>query len=248
MVGKAHSDCYNFAPRMAWFKGWRRTMTAGRGEGRGKGTQAGGWRRLALSAGPLAVLLLVSGCSGSETSTRGESWLRDRFLLGISDKDREQIAAEASARAANTAQEIDYESLPCPPAEIRTSATHYTIYARNEIPDARSIRYQGTLNRVSRECDFRPDGFTMKFGFAGRVLVGPRGGEDSLTLPVKVDLATTGDRVVWSRVYRIDASIAAGQTSVPFVHVADDIAYQPKPGEFLQNFRLYVGFDSAEGR
>jgi hypothetical protein len=223
-------------------------MTAGMGEGNGNRSARRRLGRLALAVGSAFALTLLAGCSGSETSLSGETWLRDKVLFGTSKEEQERIAAEARAKAANIPATVDYDSLPCPQAIVRDSATHYTIYARDEIPDAKAIRYQGTLNRVSRECKFGPDGFTMKHGFAGRVLLGPKGSPGSVTLPVRVDLVGTREHIVWSKVYKIEAVIGPGQTSVPFVHVADDIAYQPKQGEFLRDFRVNVGFDVTEQR
>lgn len=222
-------------------------MTAGMREGNANNFGLGHRKRLALLLGPALALTLLAGCSSDKTEQSLDK-LRETVLFGISKEEREQIAADAQAKAASAPVQVDYESLPCPPAEISTSATHYTISARDEIPDAKSIRYQGTLNRVSRECHFSPDGFKMKIGFAGRVLLGPKGGEGKVTLPVKAELIATGERVVWSKVYKLDVALGPGQTSVPFVHVADDLAYQPKSGEFLQDFRLVVGYEVPEQR
>lgn len=248
MVGKPWPGCYKFAPQIAGFKGWRGAMTVKEHEGTANGNRPGWLRRLVLPLGLGFALALLGGCGSSETSLSGETWLRDRVLFGISSKEREKVEADAQQAADTKPPEVDYESLPCPPAEIRTSGTTYTIYARGELPGPKVIRYQGTLIRVSRECNFRPGDFSVRFGFAGRVLVGPMGGEGTLTLPVKAEFATTGDRVVWSKVYKIPVTIAAGQTSVPFSHVTDDLVYQPKPGEPLYDFRLYLGFETPDER
>ncbi|HXK54361.1 MAG TPA: hypothetical protein PK405_06715 [Hyphomicrobiales bacterium] len=214
----------------------------------GHNARARRWR----AAQPLAAVLalgLLSACGSSSTTL---SSLRDT-LTGKSRKASAHSLNEAPRDTPvpqlplQTATSYDGEP-PCPSAEIRSEATHYTIRAKGDIPDAKSIRFQGTLEKVSRECDFQPDYFAVKFGYAGRVLLGPSGGEGKLTLPVRVDFTTRGDRVVWSKVYKVAVAFAPGQTSVPFVEVSGDLVYQPKAGERLEDFRLYIGFDTPEER
>ncbi len=48
-----------------------------------------------------------------------------------------------------------------------------------------SVRHRGEITRTARECAAGPGGVVVKYGFSGRVLLGPQGKPGVITLAVK---------------------------------------------------------------
>jgi len=138
------------------------------------------------------------------------------------------------------------EVLVCPEIEARQDAVYYDIYAAKELRDPKNVRYQAVINKFARQCDFQSDYFAIKLGFAGRVLVGPAGGPGEVTLPVRAELAGKGDQVVWSKTYKIQVTVPPESGSQFFAQVTDDLVYQPRFGEKLEDFRVYIGFEKED--
>lgn len=140
----------------------------------------------------------------------------------------------------------DEEILICPEIVVRQNEVYYDFYAPNALHDPKNVRYQAVISKKARQCDFRPDYIAIKLGFAGRVLVGPAGGPGEVTLPVRAEFAGKGDKVVWTKTYKIKVTLPPNSESQFFAHVTDDLVYQLRYGEKLDDFRIYVGFEKED--
>jgi hypothetical protein len=109
-----------------------------------------------------------------------------------------------------------------------------------------ALRYQGTIGETARECLIVGGNLTMKVGVQGRLILGPEGSAGEIEVPLRYALIQEGPepKTVWTRLYRFPVAIAEGQASVPFTHVQEDIAVpRPKPSD-LENYVVYIGFDT----
>src|SRR5690606_40849560 len=71
---------------------------------------------------------------------------------------------------------------------------HYvTIYEQGRVGDALAVMHRGEITKTARECQIANGRVTVKYGFSGRVLLGPRGQPGTVTLPVNV-VVTDGQR------------------------------------------------------
>lgn len=198
-----------------------------------------GRRRRAWRAwAPALILLGAAGCGDSPSLDTGDSNTGLYALL---------VGRSAPPPDVRDARDEGGEVLVCPRAELRPDAAHHIFYVPRQPADQKNIRFQATLTRTARECDFRPDYVAVKFGFAGRLLVGAAGGGGGeVVLPVVATFAGKGDAVVWTKTYRVPVTVPPNANSQFFVHVADDLVYQLRPGESLEDFRLYIGFEGPE--
>ena len=187
----------------------------------------------------LGLVLFVAACGGAAPlqDFRDSNAALYGFLTGTAGPPPNPSPASGAGE----------EVLICPQIEVRQDTAYYDLYVPKEPPDANKLRYQAVINKVARQCDFQPDYIAIKLGFAGRVLVGPAGGPGEVALPVRAELAGKGDKVVWSKTYKVPVSVAEGAGSQFFVHVADDLVYQLRYGEKLDDFRVYIGFDKEDG-
>ena len=91
---------------------------------------------------------------------------------------------------------------------------------------------------------------TMKVGVQGRVLLGPAGGPGRVDVPLRVAVVEEGTnpKPIVSKLYRLAVDVPPGQTTVPFVHVEQDLTFPMPRAAALDNYVVYVGFDPRPRR
>ncbi len=134
----------------------------------------------------------------------------------------------------------------CPTLLVRPGTQTYVIYDSGKKNDPSAIRFQATLTRSARDCRWGDAGkVAIKVGVAGRVLSGPRGGAGDVTLPLRVAVvepmgAGKEDRVLYSQLHEVPATITEENPSVLWARVFDDIAVENATG-----LKILIGFDDS---
>jgi len=133
----------------------------------------------------------------------------------------------------------------CPPVQIRPGTEALVVYERGHEDDPAFIRYQGSISRTARECHaLGPDTLSIKVGIAGRLTAGPKGGEGSATLPLRVAVVKQhGGNVFYSEVIKVPVTVTAPQYSAEFTQVVEQVNIQIGPGD--RDLIVYVGFDEG---
>jgi hypothetical protein len=189
----------------------------------------------------------LTACSSVDTWLDSKPAPAARVSAGSSFGDRfrslfgsgsEMSASEASAAMASA------EDIECPSVDIRAGAGTLMNNAGNE-QGALSLRYQATFGRTARECAIRGPNLSIKVGVQGRVIAGPAGAPPELTVPLRLALVREGvePKTVWTKLANVPVVFPAGQPSVVFTHVEEDLTV-PKPSAAeLENYVIYVGYD-----
>lgn len=156
-------------------------------------------------------------------------------------------APTTTASAGSAGPEVpDY----CPVVDVRQGAATLSVTgaAPKNPADAAtmSLRYQGTIGQTARECLIASGNLTMKVGVQGRVILGPEGGPGEIEVPLRYALIQEGPepKTIWTKLYRFPIMIGEGQASVPFTHVQEDIVVPRPKGVELENYVVYIGFDT----
>jgi hypothetical protein len=186
------------------------------------------WRAWAAALALSSLLCSPAGAQG--IGDRINSW----FGLGGS----------SPAPSGSTPEATEIE---CPSVDIRQGASTLSITTPGTDSTPMSTRYQVSIGQTARECAALGGVMTMKVGVQGRVLLGPAGGPGRVDIPLRVAVVEEGmnPKPVVSRLYRIAIDVPPGQTSVPFVHVEQDLTFpMPRPAA-LESYVVYVGFDPS---
>src|SRR5215208_4577677 len=155
-------------------------------------------RRAAAALAVLTLASLTAGCSSAplfgaepassasasaspaQTSPSVASQVAGVFLR----KPPEPTPAEKQAAVSNVAETI------CPPVDVRAGASTLTMPPGSS--DDFSLRYQGSIGEMARECDVSGGIMRIKVGIEGRVLVGPAGGPGQLEVPLRYAVVKEG--------------------------------------------------------
>lgn len=110
------------------------------------------------------------------------------------------------------------------------------------------LRYQYSLFNVGRECSISGGRISVKVGAGGRVLLGPAGSAGHFDVPVRVVVFSEVDqKPVESKLYRVPASVGAGQDAAPFQFVSDNLVVPISAGRTGADYSIKVGLDSKGG-
>ena len=191
-------------------------------------------RRIAL----LAAISLALGC-GLLASPAASQSITDRFKGLFGGK-----SEEAPAPGAPPAAEQPPEDLSCPPVGIRAGASTYQVAAPGKQPVGNDLRFQVTITRTARDCNYTSGEITARIGIQGRVIAGPAGAPATVDIPIRVAVVQSGvqEKTIATRVYHTSVSMAEGG-SVPFTLVAEGLVYPAPSGAVGDSYIFYIGFD-----
>lgn len=178
-----------------------------------------------LGAGLVSALL--TGCSMGS------------MFGGSSDASYANVSANQTQVAQAASGAIPAIATECPPIRIRAGAEYYRSYAGNRTSDASALRFQGVLDRASRNCVSSNGLITVDMGAVGRVILGPSGSGGTVTVPLRFAVQRDG-MAVFSERYDISVNASPSSTN-EFAYTVEDVAIPYVGGE---DITIFVGFDN----
>jgi hypothetical protein len=141
-----------------------------------------------------------------------------------------------------TAQSSGSSDVDCPSVTVRSGAAAWQIPAGS---GPNSVRYQGSLGQLARECAVLGETMTIRVGVEGRILVGPQGSAGNVNVPLRIALVAEGPtpRPIWSKFYSVPVSVPPNASQAIFSQVEDDLTFPLPANKRIDNYIVYVGFD-----
>jgi hypothetical protein len=210
---------------------------------RGSMTRLG---RLAGSVALLAVAATLGGCGmSSVTSGLGTSILGG----GSSNAEPTSVSNEdliAAAKAGGEGQPSfaggDSSQPGCPRFVTWPRDSHLTIYEPGRVGDGLAIMHRGEITKTARECQMSGTQVTVKYGFSGRILLGPRGQSGPISLPINVFVTDAKREKVTTENLRVDATVAL-ENPIGYFSAVRTVTFTVPEGARPGEFQVYVGFD-----
>jgi hypothetical protein len=223
-------------------------------EGAGRGTMMHSATRAARTGACVCacglLTLFGTGCglssitSGLGSSVFGSSSSQSSPPPAVSEEQLLSAAKSDSGSGGSPAGEIAHG---CPRLSVSPHGGHLTIYEDGRAGDGLAIMHRGEITKTARECQIEPGRVTVRYGFSGRVLLGPRGHAGNVKLPISVTVTDAKRARVAGDTVSVDATVAVDNPIGYFSTVRTvtfDIQEGTRPGEF----EVFVGFDQkAQG-
>jgi hypothetical protein len=228
------------------------------------------WYHRAPLAAPLALALLVGGCSGggigvpttpvpssaappTQATTAVPPSTPSPAVAAVPPPPppslKDKIGAFFTGKSADTPQAVAnaQPDVDCPFIDIRQGASTLTIPPPppDGSNEAMTLRYQGTFVRAARECKVLNGQMVMTVGVQGRVIVGPAGGPGQVEVPLRmavVTAPTVGSQTVVTRLIRIPVTIP-NQNGADFTHIEEGLSFPLPSSASLESYIVYIGFD-----
>ncbi len=226
---------------------------AGEGSGRGHMTQSA---MIVARAGTRVCLgglltVVLAGCglssitSGLGSSIFGGTSSTPAASPGVNE---EQLLSAAKTNEQAGASPIVGEiAAGCPRLSISPRGGHLTIYEDGRAGDGLAIMHRGEITKTARECQIEPGRVTVRYGFSGRVLLGPRGKAGNVTLPVNIVVTDTKREKIASDTVSVGAGVAV-DNPIGYFSTVRSLTFPIPEGTRPGEFEVFVGFDqNAQG-
>jgi hypothetical protein len=185
----------------------------------------------------MAAAIAVSGCAVSRLASPFGSGDEDTSASAVTE---DRLLATAKA---DTGTDLPAGfSAHCPQVVAWPRDRLLTVYQPGHVGDANSIVHRGEITKMARECQLYSDRVIVKYGFAGRVLLGPKGGPGTVTLVINIRVAGTQQNTLATDKMNITATIPSGDPAGYFSMVRE-IAFPIVVGSRPEDYKVFVAFD-----
>ncbi len=191
----------------------------------------------------LVCALGLGGCgmssltSGLGSSMFGGSSASSSDSTKISEE--QLLAAAKSADGTTGAVEV---STGCPKVVANSRDNNLTIYEPGRVGDGLAIVHRGEITKTARECVIEGNKVIVKYGFSGRVLLGPRGKSGPITLPVNVYVADTKREKVATDTLKVDTTVAI-ENPIGYFSAVRIISFDVPEGARAGEYEVNVTFE-----
>lgn len=190
---------------------------------------------------------MLSGCGlSSVTSGLGTSIMGGSSASAEASSVNEQdllAAAKASGGDVQLAGLSANDASPgCPRFVVWPRDSHLTIYEPGRVGDGLAIVHRGELTKTARECTITGNHVTVRYGFSGRVLLGPRGRSGPLSLPINVFVTDSKREKISSDQLRVDATVAV-ENPIGYFSAVRTVTFDVPEGSRPGEYEVFVGFE-----
>ena len=126
----------------------------------------------------------------------------------------------------------------CPKIMLRDGTAYHTVYARGAKGDPARVVYQASLAGTTRSCTRSRTSLTIKAMAQGRLVAGPMGKAEKVSLPIRIAAVDAG-KVVYSRLTRLPVDLTDPAQPRQFLFSKDAVL----PDGISASARIYIGFD-----
>lgn len=205
--------------------------------------------RAARKLVPMAAILAAIGLSGCGMGSLGSGW------FGSKSEEAAAPSAAISDDAMLTAAKLDGESGDgtsatgslagqCPQFIVWPNDQLLAVYAEGREGDSLAVMHRGEITQTARECSIQPGQVTVKFGFSGRVLLGPKGTPGPVSLPVSVFVTDANREKIQTEPVPVQTEITT-EKPIGYFSAVRTVTFPIPEGARPADYKLFVAFEKA---
>jgi hypothetical protein len=201
--------------------------------------------RIIRNAATIAVLSTVlSGC-GISAFTSGVGGSVFGSKPGEAQK-IQSVTAEQMLTAAKSDSPLGLAesevSHGCPRFSTAPRDKTVTVYEQGRVGDGLAVTHRGEITKTARECDIGGGRVTVKYGFAGRMLMGPKGKAGTVNMPVVIYVTDAKRERIHTERLLVDAALAVDKP-VGYFSTVKSVTFTLPEGARPGEYEVFVGFD-----
>ena len=191
-------------------------------------------------AGPLAGCGLSSITSGLGGGMFGGSSPAGPQVSSVTEEQLLNAAkADGTATGSTSVGEV---AAGCPRFVVWPRDNHITVYEQGRVGDGLAIMHRGEITKTARECHIEPGRVTVKYGFSGRVLLGPRGHSGIVSFPVNVFVTDAKRDKIATDKLKVDVGVAL-EKPIGYFSAVRSVTFNIPEGVRPGEYEVFVGFD-----
>ncbi len=176
---------------------------------------------------------LGSGVFGGSTAAKTET--------GAVSEEQLLSAAQVGEAGPSTGGNVEVAH-GCPKFVPWPRDNFVSIYESGRVGDGLAIMHRGEITKTARECSIEPGKVTVKYGFSGRILLGPRGKAGPIVLPVNVFVTDAKREKVATDKMTVDATVAV-ENPIGYFSAVRTVTFNVPEGSRPGEYEVFVGFD-----
>jgi len=188
--------------------------------------------------------MAAGGCGMSSlTSGIGGGWFggQDAAKTQVGSVSQDQLLAAAKSDVGGSGGFAEVAH-GCPRFQVSSREGYVTIYEAGRVGDGLAVMHRGEITKTARECQIEQGMITVKYGFSGRVLLGPKGRSGRVTLPLNVYVTDAKREKVANDKLRIDVDVVLDKP-IGYFSVVRTLSFPIPEGTRPAEYEVYVGFD-----
>jgi hypothetical protein len=187
--------------------------------------------------GGCGVSSLTSGFGSSSVFGDGNS---SQTAAGGSGVNEAQLLAEAKTGETGTlGGEV---SAGCPRFVVWPRDNNVTVYEPGRVGDGLAIMHRAEITKTARECYVDQGRVTVRYGFSGRVLLGPKGVSGPVRFPVNVFVTDAKREKIKTEKLEVASSVAV-ENPIGYFSAVQSVTFDVPEGARAGEFEVYVGFE-----
>jgi hypothetical protein len=190
-----------------------------------------------VSIAGCGVSTLTSGLGGGVFGGGGADKTSSK---GVSE---EQLLTAAKSEGGDNAGGSSGEVAGgCPRFVVWPRDNNLTIYEQGRVGDGLAVMHRGEITKTARECQIEQNKVTVKYGFSGRVLLGPKGRGGNITMPLTVFVTDAKREKVTSDKMKVDVAVAVDKP-IGYFSMVRTVTFSIPEGTRPGEFEVFVGFE-----
>jgi hypothetical protein len=165
---------------------------------------------------------------GSASKTQGQPLTQEKMLTAAKSDPAMAVGGDVAGG--------------CPRFQVWPRDHHVTIYEQGRTGDGLAVMHRGEITQTARECQVEGNRVTVKYGFSGRVLLGPKGRAGNIALPVNVFVTDAKRERVTQEKAAIEVAVTA-EKPIGFFSSVRTVTFMIPEGTRPGEFEVFVGFD-----
>jgi hypothetical protein len=204
------------------------------------------------TAGHLALRLAVSLWAASLLGGCGLSSITSGLGSGIMGggsaktetgavSEEQLLAAAQGGEGAAPAGGIEVAA-GCPRFTVWPRENYITIYEQGRVGDGMAVVHRGEITKTARECTIEPGRVTVKYGFSGRILLGPKGKSGNVSLPVSVFVTDDKRNRLTSDKMMVDVNVSL-ENPIGYFSAVRTVTFDITEGSRPGDYQVFVAFE-----
>ncbi len=134
----------------------------------------------------------------------------------------------------------------CPTLQVEGGLRDITVYEGNRVGNSKAVIHHGEITKTARECMFAGGVVQVKYGVAGRVLLGPKGKPGTIALPATMQVLDKAKGKLKAETFTLDVTITR-ENPISYFAVVRDVSIPVKEGTVPGDYSITIAFEKQPG-
>jgi hypothetical protein len=200
-----------------------------------------------------AMLVLAASLSGCAVAHLGNPFKsEDKAVMYPQAGDSANPQVSADSLLANAKADTGSDTSPaagasahCPQVVAWPQDRLVTVYEPGHVGDQLSIIHRGEITKLARDCQLTGTEMMVRYGVAGRVLLGPKGRPGTVTLPVEIRISNANHKVISTTQMRVTTTLVPGNP-VGYFSLVKEVSFPIAIGTRPEDYQIFVALKRTQ--